>query len=117
MDSDEERPSFKAPLLIKRTSSQRSSINRQSREAILRKSFDKNFIDREAEPCEEGEGVVCEVCYYEYLEDDFFALSCGHNFCVNCVADHLRINIEAGKALKLPCMQVNCKQKFEAAQI
>ena len=89
-----------------------SSERRESRERLLRKSFDKNFIDREAEPCEEGQGKICEVCYYEYYEEDFFELKCGHSFCVNCVADHLRISIESGNAMKLPCMQKGCKLLF-----
>ena len=97
--------------LISRTGSV-SSQRRESRERLLRKSFDKNFIDREAEPCEDGEGKICEVCYYEYFEEDFFALTCDHRFCVNCVADHLRINIESGNAMKLPCMQKGCKLVF-----
>ena len=106
--------------LLRRTISQGSNFSgkdRSSRELRLRESFDKDFIDREAEPCEDGEGKECGVCYYSYNEDDFFALSCQHTFCVNCVADHLRINIESGKAFKLPCMEVGCKLRFEAEQI
>ena len=44
--------------LLSRTSSN-TSERRQSHERLLRKSFDKNFIDREAAPCEEGEGKFC----------------------------------------------------------
>ena len=76
-----------------------------------------NFIDREAEPCGEGEGRICNVCFYEYLEEDFFCLNCDHSFCVNCTADHLRISIESGKAFNLPCMQVGCNEKFTAEEI
>ena len=106
------------PLLSK-TSSRDSytSERRKSREQLLRKSFDKNFIDREAIECEDGTGRFCDVCYCNYKEEDFFALKCGHSFCVNCVADHLRINIESGNAMKLPCMQQGCKVKFGPAEI
>ena len=102
--------------LLSRTSSN-TSERRQSHERLLRKSFDKNFIDREAVPCEEGEGKFCNVCYEYYHEEDFFALKCGHEFCVNCVADHLRINIEGGNAMKLPCMQQGCKVRFGPEEI
>ena len=67
-------------------------------------NFDENFIDRKAEPVEEGEGTFCDVCYFEFKESDFFSLQCKHSFCVNCTADHLRVNITNGKAMKLPCM-------------
>ena len=102
-----EEENYAVVPLLSRTSSNGSSYSkerRKSHEQLLRKSFDKNFIDREAIPCEDGQGRFCNVCYYEYNEEDFFALSCDHEFCVNCVADHLRINIEGGNAMKLPCM-------------
>lgn len=71
----------------------------------LIENFDENFVDRQAEPVGEGEGTVCMVCFNEYLDSDFFNLKCGHRFCVNCQADHLRTKITNGMAMKLPCMQ------------
>ena len=65
---------------------------------------------------EEG-GTLCEVCYMEYKEDDFFSLSCKHSFCVNCQADHLRTKISNGMAMKLPCMQQGCKQRYTIDEI
>ena len=62
----------------------------------LVENFDKNFVDRVAEPVTEGSGVLCDVCYEEFAEDDFFALKCGHSFCVNCQADLLRTKITNG---------------------
>ena len=54
-DGDDNENPVNVPLL-RRISSDRSSFNenRKSREMQLRKSFDKNFIDREAEPVEDG---------------------------------------------------------------
>ena len=66
--------------------------------------FDENFVDRVADPVEEGQGILCEVCYCEYNADDLFSLKCKHTFCVNCQADHLRTKITNGQAMKLPCM-------------
>ena len=67
-------------------------------------NFDEAFVDREAEPVEEGQGTMCGVCFCEYKDEDFFSLKCGHSFCVNCQADHLRTKITSGMAMKLPCM-------------
>ena len=83
----------------------------------LIEKFNKENVDRGAQPCEEGLGRVCDVCYEEYYGTDFFSLRCNHSFCVNCTADHLRINIESGNAMNLPCMQVKCKEKFTAEEI
>ena len=115
----EDDENYQVVPLLSKTSSRNSSNSerRKSREQILRKSFDKNFIDREAIPCEDGTGRFCDVCYEYYNEEDFFALKCGHEFCVNCVADHLRINIESGNAMKLPCMQQGCKVRFGPDEI
>ena len=70
----------------------------------LVENFDENLVDREAVPVEEGTGELCEVCYNEFAPDDFFSLKCGHRFCVNCQADHLRTKISNGMAMRLPCM-------------
>ena len=74
--------------------------------------FDENFVDRVADPVEEGTGTLCEVCYCEYKAEDFFSLKCQHIFCVNCQADHLRTKITNGQAMKLPCMQQGCKEHY-----
>ena len=79
--------------------------------------FDKDFVDRKAEPVEEGTGELCEVCYEEFNKDDFFSLKCGHRFCVNCQADHLRTKITNGMAMKLPCMQLGCKERYSLEEI
>ena len=53
-------------------------------EVKLLDDFDEGFVDRVADPVEEGQGTFCDVCYCEYKTEDFFALKCGHSFCVNC---------------------------------
>ena len=54
----------------------------------LVENFDKDFIDMKADPVEEG-GEMCDSCYSMYDPKDFFALVCGHRFCINCNRDHL----------------------------
>jgi len=83
----------------------------------LVEDFDENFVDREAEPVEEGTGEFCDVCYLEYAATDFFALKCGHRFCVNCQAGHLKTKITNGMANKLPCMELGCKEKYKVDEI
>ena len=78
----------------------------------LLEDFDENFVDRVADPVDEGMGTLCEVCYCEYKSEDFFSLKCQHTFCVNCQADHLRTKITNGQAMKLPCMQQGCKEHY-----
>lgn len=57
---------------------------------IIMGSFVVDDFDVSAEPLEEGTGGnMCDSCYYNYEEKDFFALSCGHKFCINCNRDHL----------------------------
>jgi hypothetical protein len=75
--------------------------------------FDKDFLDVKAEPLESG-GEPCDSCYSNYEANDFFALKCGHRFCINCNIDHLQTRIQSGKAMKLPCMQFKCKELFNA---
>ena len=53
--------------------------------------FDKEFFDVKADPVEGG--IMCDSCYSEYDEKDFFALACGHKFCINCNRDHLQTRI------------------------
>lgn len=57
------------------------------------------------------------MCYETYRAEDFFSLSCGHSFCVNCQADNLRTKISNGMAMKLPCMQTGCKKQYTLEQI
>ena len=66
---------------------------------------------------EEGTGEYCDVCYLEFAAKDFFALKCGHRFCVNCQGDHLKTRIANGMAMKLPCMQQGCKEKYSLDEI
>ena len=60
-------------------------------------------LDVEAIPVDVG-GEFCNSCYQSYHVKDFFALQCGHRFCVNCNRENLQVNINNGKAMVLPCM-------------
>lgn len=87
--------------------------NQKLAESILEEDF-----DIAVEPVEEGEdGEFCNSCYLKYREADFFALPCGHRFCLNCNRDHLQTKIKDGNAFKLPCMQFDCKEFFKPDHI
>ena len=79
-------------------------------------NFDKEYLDVEVDPVEEG-GEECESCYFQYLPEGFFSLSCGHKFCVNCTRNHLQYRIVNGKAMKIPCMTFKCKEHFKPHHI
>ena len=75
----------------------------------------KDDFDVEAQPVDEG--AMCEACYLNYLEHDFFSLDCKHSFCVNCHRDHLQTRIHDGNAINLPCMHQKCPEIYKAEQI
>ena len=54
--------------------------------------------DERIEPVDENvEGAtMCPICCEYYLQKAMFSLSCKHEFCKNCMADHLRIKIVDG---------------------
>ena len=59
---------------------------------------------KEAEALEDPDlGLECKVCYEFYLQEDFYWLECKHDFCTNCVIDHLKGAI-ATKTTEIPCM-------------
>ena len=59
-------------------------LDKEKEDEPLRNDFDENFIDKKAEPVDDGQGVTCDVCYLDYREEDFFSLKCGHSYCFNC---------------------------------
>ena len=66
--------------------------------------LNKDDIDVYVTPVESG-GEFCDSCYLNYNPADFFALTCGHRFCINCNREHLQTKINDGNAMRLPCMQ------------
>ena len=60
---------------------------------------------------------TCDICYNEYPDDTFFGLSCSHDYCQECLSDHLSVNIYDGNVVKIPCMMVGCNQSFEANDV
>ena len=49
--------------------------------------FDEEKLVKNREaiiPVEDGTGTLCELCYFEYRKEDFFALECRHEFCMSC---------------------------------
>ena len=46
----------------------------------------------------------CSVCCENFAKKDFFALKCGHRFCVNCTVEHAQVNI-LKKEPQITCLQ------------
>lgn len=43
---------------------------------------------------------------------------CTHDkFCRNCMADHLRSNVEDGRVVKIKCMAFKCDEEFSAGDV
>lgn len=62
----------------------------------------------------ESKKMTCSICYDDYPSDQFFALGCGHAFCVTCWRDYLghrANNTTAAGMLNTVCMQKDCKLK------
>ena len=93
------------PIDMEAQKERKSSIKRSSRHS--HKSSDRQSIlldkeKREALGMEEMK--LCEVCYEEYPISQFYALSCGHMFCEQCIKDDMAYKIADGKTSKFPCL-------------
>jgi len=51
---------------------------------------------------------LCDLCYEEVKEEDFYSLSCGHTFCMECHGEYLESQIGEGKVVNIGCMQGGC---------
>jgi hypothetical protein len=53
---------------------------------------------RRVEPIDDdAEGAVCcNICCFSYSSQDMFSLSCKHEFCKNCMSDHLGSKVVDG---------------------
>ena len=72
----------------------------------------------EAVDDEDPNAVVCNICFFSYLAKDFFHLpGCDHSYCKNCMGEHLSSNITDGRVVKIKCMDVNCQEEFQVADI
>lgn len=62
--------------------------------------------------------VLCAICCDYYLKKDMFHLpGCNHEYCKNCMADHLKVKVSDGQVVKIGCMDFNCKEIFTADDI
>ncbi|KAK9806532.1 hypothetical protein WJX73_007969 [Symbiochloris irregularis] len=52
--------------------------------------------------------ILCNICFCDTEPDDATAMECGHAFCNDCWCQHLKIQIQDGRARRLPCMQPRC---------
>jgi hypothetical protein len=61
---------------------------------------------------------LCMICCYSYAKQDMFHLStCSHEYCKNCMSDHLKIKVTDGQVVKIGCMDFNCAQLFTQEDI
>ncbi|PSN52466.1 putative E3 ubiquitin-protein ligase ariadne-2 [Blattella germanica] len=51
---------------------------------------------------------VCLVCLIAQASDRFNSLACGHQFCKDCWAMHLEVQISQGNSTGIGCMAQNC---------
>ena len=59
--------------------------------------------------------MIC--CDYYKLLDMFHLPGCHHEYCKNCMADHLKVKVSDGKVVKIGCMEYKCDQVFTIADI
>ncbi|CDW86799.1 ibr domain containing protein [Stylonychia lemnae] len=69
-----------------------------------------------AQPIDFG-GVMCEICYMNYMETDMYGIICNHKFCLNCLYDYLEFNVTNGQVMKVKCPQNTCKEEFTREDI
>ena len=55
-----------------------------------------------------GEQRMCDVCYEESEQSTFFGLKCKHDYCQECIKDHLESNIKDGNVMNIPCLMAGC---------
>jgi len=52
--------------------------------------------------------IECEICLEEIPEDKMYKIQpCGHQYCYNCIKDHIKSNIAQGKEIVL-CPEAGC---------
>jgi hypothetical protein len=74
----------------------------------------------QVEPCDENEegAIMCQICTFSYKKEHFFHLpGCNHEFCRNCMGEHLASNIKDGKVVKIKCMDFECQEEFTEKDI
>lgn len=55
---------------------------------------------------------LCDLCYEEAKEVDFYSLMCQHSFCKLCHVDFLESSINDGKVVNIACMQGGCNREY-----
>ncbi|CAK65157.1 unnamed protein product (macronuclear) [Paramecium tetraurelia] len=60
----------------------------------------------------------CQICYVDKPKEQFIApLNCKHDFCSDCLSQHLTQNILKGNVLSITCPQTSCTVAFNDEQI
>eukprot|EP01016_Furgasonia_blochmanni_P020984 TRINITY_DN2334_c0_g1_i2.p2 TRINITY_DN2334_c0_g1~~TRINITY_DN2334_c0_g1_i2.p2 ORF type:complete len:213 (+),score=16.74 TRINITY_DN2334_c0_g1_i2:346-984(+) len=60
-----------------------------------------------------GATNVCEVCYEEYKESEGLTLKCLHKFCINCVSNQIKAQIDASNTESIACLSDGCSTKMD----
>jgi hypothetical protein len=62
-----------------------------------------------------GNGMLCQICFCEYSEEETEILSCKHFFCKECIKNWIKSQICDGKVsdFQLFCPNVECKQPID----
>lgn len=64
-----------------------------------------------------GDELTCNTCFCDVPRAEATTMECGHAFCSDCWRQHLTIQIQEGKARRLPCMAVRCRVICEEGQV
>ena len=64
----------------------------------------------------DGEKILCEICYDEFPPDKMWVLECGHAFCEACWRNHMETKISHGEHI-IQCQMDGCKCKVPPSSI
>ena len=55
---------------------------------------------------------MCQTCFEERPDDNFYALACGHRFCKECIRATLKQKVADNKVIGVKCLQFGCKEVY-----
>eukprot|EP00830_Metopus_es_P008624 TRINITY_DN18393_c0_g1_i1.p1 TRINITY_DN18393_c0_g1~~TRINITY_DN18393_c0_g1_i1.p1 ORF type:complete len:482 (+),score=47.08 TRINITY_DN18393_c0_g1_i1:1-1446(+) len=85
-------------------------------EVVIRMGRESPFAERIHEEERKGD-LECKICTQSNNQENMFALSCKHYYCISCVNSYLEANINDGKILNLKCPEETCNIVFKRSDI